>query len=267
MKTKFSPIVRNYDVEIGKDTEAFTVHTKNTYENAQVSMSIDGGAYVDGDVRTFDKLPLDTKNFTVTVKITVDEKDGIYVLNVTRLDKLIPEAFLENIELEDETAAGDGLYEMTPAFEEKDAEYSAKVNYTDNTITLTVTAKDPANDKLAVTTSDGKVTTVTSGTATEITLPSSFLDSEHSTETVTVTVENKDGKIGKYELKITRDDRANGDARLASLTTDKFDLSKVFNPEIFSYVVNISPYDEDITVTAEAKNPTDSIVFTHKGNS
>ena len=52
---------------------------------------------------------------------------------------------------------------MTPAFEEKDAEYSAKVNYTDNTITLTVTAKDPANDKLAVTTSDGKVTTVTSG--------------------------------------------------------------------------------------------------------
>ena len=265
MKTKFSPIVRNYDVEIGKDTEAFTVHTKNTYENAQVSMSIDGGAYVDGDVRTFDKLPLDTKNFTVTVKITVDEKDGIYVLNVTRLDKLIPEAFLENIELEDETAAGDGLYEMTPAFEEKDAEYSAKVNYTDNTITLTVTAKDPANDKLAVTTSDGKVTTVTSGTATEITLPSSFLDSEHSTETVTVTVENKDGKIGKYELKITRDDRANGDARLASLTTDKFDLSKVFNPEIFSYVVNISPYDEDITVTAEAKNPTDSIVFTHKG--
>lgn len=64
---------------------------------------------------------------------------------------------------------------MTPAFEEKDAEYSAKVNYTDNTITLTVTAKDPANDKLAVTTSDGKVTTVTSGTATEITLPSSFL--------------------------------------------------------------------------------------------
>ena len=56
-------------------------------------------------------------------------------------------------------------------------------------------AKDPANDKLAVTTSDGKVTTVTSGTATEITLPSSFLDSEHSTETVTVTVENKDGKI------------------------------------------------------------------------
>ena len=154
---------------------------------------------------------------------------------------------------------------MTPAFEEKDAEYSAKVNYTDNTITLTVTAKDPANDKLAVTTSDGKVTTVTSGTATEITLPSSFLDSEHSTETVTVTVENKDGKIGKYELKITRDDRANGDARLASLTTDKFDLSKVFNPEIFSYVVNISPYDEDITVTAEAKNPTDSIVFTHKG--
>ena len=37
-------------------------------------MSIDGGAYVDGDVRTFDKLPLDTKNFTVTVKITVDEK-------------------------------------------------------------------------------------------------------------------------------------------------------------------------------------------------
>ena len=34
---------------------------------------------------------------------------------------------------------------------------------------------------------------------------------------------------------------------------------------IFSYVVNISPYDEDITVTAEAKNPTDSIVFTHKG--
>ena len=265
MKTKFSPIVRNYDVEIGKDTEAFTVHTKNTYENAQVSMSIDGGAYVDGDVRTFDKLPLDTKNFTVTVKITVDEKDGIYVLNVTRLDKLIPEAFLENIELEDETVAGDGLYEMTPAFEEKDAEYSAKVNYTDNTITLTVTAKDPANDKLAVTTSDGKVTTVTSGTATEITLPSSFLDSEHSTETVTVTVENKDGKIGTYELKITRDDRANGDARLASLTTDKFDLSKVFNPEIFSYVVNISPYDEDITVTAEAKNPTDSIVFTHKG--
>ena len=130
---------------------------------------------------------------------------------------------------------------------------------------MTVTAKDPANDKLAVTTSDGKVTTVTSGTATEITLPSSFLDSEHSTETVTVTVENKDGKIGKYELKITRDDRANGDARLASLTTDKFDLSKVFNPEIFSYVVNISPYDEDITVTAEAKNPTDSIVFTHKG--
>ena len=96
-------------------------------------------------------------------------------------------------------------------------------------------------------------------------MPSSFLDSEHSTETVTVTVENKDGKIGKYELKITRDDRANGDARLASLTTDKFDLSKVFNPEIFSYVVNISPYDEDITVTAEAKNPTDSIVFTHKG--
>ena len=265
MKTKFSPIVRNYDVEIGKDTEAFTVHTKNTYENAQVSMSIDGGAYVDGDVRTFDKLPLDTKNFTVTVKITVGEKDGIYVLNVTRLDKLIPEAFLENIELEDETVAGDGLYEMTPAFEEKDAEYSAKVNYTDNTITLTVTAKDPANDKLAVTTSDGKVTTVTSGTATEITLPSSFLDSEHSTETVTVTVENKDGKIGTYELKITRDDRANGDARLASLTTDKFDLSKVFNPEIFSYVVNISPYDEDITVTAEAKNPTDSIVFTHKG--
>ena len=140
-----------------------------------------------------------------------------------------------------------------------------RFNYTDNTITLTVTAKDPANDKLAVTTSDGKVTTVTSGTATEITLPSSFLDSEHSTETVTVTVENKDGKIGKYELKITRDDRANGDARLASLTTDKFDLSKVFNPEIFSYVVNISPYDEDITVTAEAKNPTDSIVFTHKG--
>ena len=66
-------------------------------------------------------------------------------------------------------------------------------------------------------------------------------------------------------MKITRDDRANGDARLASLTTDKFDLSKVFNPEIFSYVVNISPYDEDITVTAEAKNPTDSIVFTHKG--
>ena len=48
-------------------------------------MSIDGGAYVDGDVGTFDKLPLDTKNFTVTVKITVDEKDGIYVLNVTRL--------------------------------------------------------------------------------------------------------------------------------------------------------------------------------------
>ncbi len=60
-------------------------------------------------------------------------------------------------------------------------------------------------------------------------------------------------RFGKYELKITRDDRANGDARLASLTTDKFDLSKVFNPEIFSYVVNISPYDEDITVTAEAK--------------
>ena len=279
MKETFDPTVKNYNVVIGKDVESMTVLTQHSYENATVSMQLDDGAFVagtetDGTIsREFTKLSLDKTEFKITVKLTVTRpngsiEDGLYVLNVTRSDENVNQVYLADIELADETDAEDGLYEMTPEFAKTTQKYDAKINYVDNTITLTVTAENIETDKLTAKLSDGTIVDLSSGVAKEIKLPVSFFKTDNATEVVSIIVTRTVDSLvkkGTYELTITRDDREEGTSRLASLTTDKVDMTGDFNPEIFNYTINISPYEEELKVTAVAQIPTDSIVFTYNG--
>ena len=151
------------------------------YSDGYVEMSIDGGDFVRGNTRTFTGLNLNRKNFEVVVRIHDGKgKHGDYRLHVERTDEPILQIELQDLKMTDETAAGDGLYELKPKFTEGKGRYEAVISYTDRSVKITATAKN-ADDRISAVLPDGREIPLISGAESpDLVLPADFLADDNA---------------------------------------------------------------------------------------
>ena len=199
-----------------------------TKDGKNPQTAIEASAAVDQDHRkvgnvVFDNISLLDMVFEIDVAVSDGKgKTATYTLRVERTDEPILEYNLEDLSVVDESEAGDGLYELDPAFDSDRGRYNAVIDYTDRTIRINATAKS-AEDKITAWVDD-EIYNLTSGEdSPEIMLPTEFLASDDATTTVYVKVESRDGNSGIYEIVLTRSERKKGNARLESMSIEAAD--------------------------------------------
>jgi hypothetical protein len=216
--------------DFNADTFSYTAEVANSISSVIVTPTAeDLSAVVLVDSKTADN-PVNLSEGENTVTVTVKAKDGTvktYTVKITR--DAVGNANLSALSL----SAG----ELSPAFNADTFSYTAEVENSVSSVTVTPMAEDL-----------NAVVLVDSKTADN---PVNLSEGEN---TVTVTVKAKDGTVKTYTVKITRD--AAGNANLSALTLSASELSPDFNAKTTLYFANVQNNISSISVIATAAEKT-----------
>jgi len=217
----FSPSVASYTAEVENSVTSVTV-TANTVDPS-AKIKINGKATASGE----QSAPITMGTGETTITIEVKAKNGktvkTYTIKVTRLGG----ADLRSLELSKGS--------LDPAFSPTTTSYTAIVDRTESSITVTATAADAG------------ATIKVNGTATASGTPSAPVTLGTGETTITIEMTAKDGRTVKiYTVTVTRP----GNAELSSLTISAGNLSPTFSPATTSYTAEVGSSVQSVIVTA-----------------
>jgi hypothetical protein len=300
MVEPFDPLTNDYTAYISRTGTTFDVTAKAfdldaivtitaKYTNADgetVSVDITEESY-DAEygksklTSTLSNLPEDVDDFEVTVNVDYDDMDSNkhneYTISVSRSDLKVSDVYLENLLITDETDSDDDLYKLIGLQEVENTynengfaktvrEYKTTIGYTDRTLGLTLVAEEP-NDVLSIKIGDNNaIDNIVSGKEGTYLLPVDLLTDDDNSTVVKIIVTRNNKDIGEYKLTVYRDDRLQGEGRLATLETDP-EMTPEFDPETSKYVVNTTMSTTQIDINAIPATPSDLVVIRHTTSS
>ena len=127
-----------------------------------------------------------------------------------------------------------------------------------------------ADDRISAVLPDGREIPLISGAESpDLVLPADFLADDDARAVIRLKVVDNTGKIGNYEIVITREARKFGNARLESLVptyTDGEEIGNfIFNLELKNHKIIVKRGTKEINLKAVAENPADNVVVNYNG--
>lgn len=222
------------------ETTDYTLNVPTTQETiAFTPTSIDNsstikvGKFVVKSGKKSGEISLKEGTNKVTIQVTTKEQESLtYTINVIRAEKFRSN-YLSKLALSSGT--------LNPTFNKGINSYTATVENTVSSITVTPTAEDP-NSTIRV--NDVKIPSgATSGS----------INLDEGGNLITVTVTDTNGNTNTYTINITRK-YSKDNINLASLSVTDGTFSPKFDPEIYAYSVNVARNIEKVRVIFKSQN-------------